>query len=855
MSPDQIDTAAIERRVMAGLKDFQRRTADYVFKRMYTDADPATRFLVADEVGLGKTLVARGVIAKAIRHLEAEGVKRIDIIYICSNADIAAQNIRRLNVTERDDFSLASRITLLPLQLRQLNQRGLNFVSFTPGTSFDFGNRSGQARERALLFRLLEYCWDRRSMNRQGVYRLFQGGVRDVARIRSIVAGTPSEVGIGDDMIDPTLADSFASHLAAADAKSSIKARFFELADAHTRRMPDALRHERGELVAELRQHLARSCIAALEPDLVILDEFQRFRHLLDDPDPENPDDVRALAHHLFDQPDVRVLMLSATPYKMYSLSDESDDDHYRDFVRTAHFLMRDEAATTRFANDLRAFRSGLFSAEREIPDSLVRLKRRIENQLRRVMARTERLSVTPDRSGMLMQAKMEQLTLAPSDLHAYVAADSVSRHLGAGDPLEYWKSAPYLLNFMEGYKMKRQLKLELEGGNGSDVASLLTKAHAAGLLSMDAVRKYRQIDPGNAKLRALMADTVGRGTWRLLWMPPALPYYDAGPPFDQPALEGFTKRLVFSSWTVAPQAIASVLSYEAERRMMHETWPHRRNTAKARKQMRGLLRFARDSRDGERLTGMPVFALLYPSPTLAKIGDPLAIWAELADGAAMPSKDAVLALVRERIHERLGPVLRRHAADQPPDDAWYWVAPLILDRRADADLVDEWLPHATSSAAWRGPDGSAEQEDSAWSEHLALAADAALQESGLGAPPDDLLDVLSLLAVAGPANVALRALSRVTGGTAIASQRRRSRCCRSCRMGLPSAFQHSRSYGGRSHGGHRRPRLLAPGPRILIQRQRPGRPRRVPPRVARVARSHWPADGRAGGDSGDRAA
>ena len=38
------------------LKDFQRRTVDYVFQRLYLDSNPTNRFLVADEVGLGKTL-------------------------------------------------------------------------------------------------------------------------------------------------------------------------------------------------------------------------------------------------------------------------------------------------------------------------------------------------------------------------------------------------------------------------------------------------------------------------------------------------------------------------------------------------------------------------------------------------------------------------------------------------------------------------------------------------------------------------------------------------------------------------------------------------------------------------------
>ena len=64
---------------LATLKDFQRRTVDYAFRRLYTDPDLTRRFLIADEVGLGKTLVARGLIAKAIDHLWDQ-VPRIDVV-------------------------------------------------------------------------------------------------------------------------------------------------------------------------------------------------------------------------------------------------------------------------------------------------------------------------------------------------------------------------------------------------------------------------------------------------------------------------------------------------------------------------------------------------------------------------------------------------------------------------------------------------------------------------------------------------------------------------------------------------------------------------------------------------------
>ena len=72
MTSQEIDGAKIVSDVLAGLKGFQRKTVDHVFRRMYDDLNPAMRFLVADEVGLGKTLVARGLIAKTIQRLQEQ---------------------------------------------------------------------------------------------------------------------------------------------------------------------------------------------------------------------------------------------------------------------------------------------------------------------------------------------------------------------------------------------------------------------------------------------------------------------------------------------------------------------------------------------------------------------------------------------------------------------------------------------------------------------------------------------------------------------------------------------------------------------------------------------------------------
>ena len=129
----------------------------------------------------------------------------------------------------------------------------------------------------------------------------------------------------------------------------------------------------------------------------MILDEFQRFKDLLD-----ADDDGAELANAIFDHPDAKVLLLSATPYKMYTLPDEPEgDDHYRDFTRTVRFLAGDERAHI-VERELRAHAAE--PADGRGPARAQEARDRVERELRRVMSRTERLSSTPDRDGMLVE-------------------------------------------------------------------------------------------------------------------------------------------------------------------------------------------------------------------------------------------------------------------------------------------------------------------------------------------------------------------------------------------------------------------------------------------------------------------
>jgi len=109
--------------------------------------------------------------------------------------------------------------------------------------------------------------------------------------------------------------------------------------------------------------------------------------------------------------------------------------------------------------------------------------------------------------------------------------------------------------------------------------------------------------------------------------MPPSLSYWQ--PEGSYTGNGDVSKTLLFSAWNVAPDAVATLLSYEVERLMTKHITPpvsyddiHPPKT-KRKKRFPQRLRFAVN--DGQ-VTGLTALALMYPSPSLAELVDPLAI-------------------------------------------------------------------------------------------------------------------------------------------------------------------------------------------------------------------------------------
>ena len=729
--------------ILKPLKPFQRRTVDHAFHRLFTAQDSTSRFLVADEVGLGKTLVARGIIARTIDYLWND-VKRIDIIYICSNGSIARANLPKLRIdgaSERS-FERATRLTMLATELAPREDGAdpvgrLNFVSFTPGTSFNMGNSGGRWQEREVLFHLLEPHVSQRT----ALMNLLQGRVALRKEWRKGLKAKPPIKQEIRERFDTAFKD-----------RDDLQRKMDELFDKwfhrYRQHWPHEARRAQNDLIGKLRRLLAEVCVQALEPDLVILDEFQRFKPLLETREEYRGPDAE-LAQSLFqarahDHCPVRTLLLSATPYKLYTADAELEqEDHYEDFLATTRFLLGDEESRVEnLKHRLARFGTALKRAatdSRVSVEEVTSAKREVEDSLRAIMARTERVIASEDHDAMLIEHQ-PPVTLTPTDVRQYLAADAVFRAVGGHDPMPFWKSAPYLVHFMHAYKVNDRLNNMLEQ-SPADVAKVLRRYRRA-FLSAQTVQEWLKLDPAHAKLRDMVREQLDRGLWRLLWIPPTLPYWPLEGAFA--GQDGATKTLLFSAWNVVPDVVSAILSYEAERRMVAGRLNSYQDPAKQQVPLLRLTQSVTGHRSRHRL-----FLLLMPCLSLADQAHPL-------DAPAGYDRRE---WVRSRIEGLLADAGLPNPQDGEIDDRWEWAVPLLLDRGL-RPFLRAWRDGALEGVSDDRdlPKPTPELFDLYLNDLLTL------QPDELGRRPPGLVDLLTEVALGSPAILALRCLGTPTG-------------------------------------------------------------------------------------------
>ena len=307
------------------LAEFQSAAVETICSRL-TDTGGSRRFLLADEVGLGKTVVARGVIEELVRRRQG---RELIVVYLCSNSEIADQNRTKL---APDAPPSLRRITQLAWSTS--SSHNLQLYSFTPGTSLAEG--TGLAWERQLLLFLVHRVLrqDIRKGKWREYFRCGAGEERWKAatrfRVLRLEFNRKLRSGLQERIVEewkkPIEVDG--SSLVLFDVLRN-EVEQFQLNDPESR-------NRRNRIVGILRSAAQRVLLDDLQPHLVILDEVQRFREVI-----EEAGSKKSIAACLFDRRP-RVLILSATPYRMLAL-DHEGQGHYDEFLDTVRFLFADQ--------------------------------------------------------------------------------------------------------------------------------------------------------------------------------------------------------------------------------------------------------------------------------------------------------------------------------------------------------------------------------------------------------------------------------------------------------------------------------------------------------------------------------
>ena len=597
-------------------KDFQQATADRILTVFRSGQN---RILLADEVGLGKTIIASDVIRQVANWYKYE--KQDDhfkVIYVCSNINIANQNARKLGVADLMNVS-ESRLSMQHLKIYQNKNSNHSYeqlIPLTPATSFSMTSGCGNQEERALMYahirRLPEFKGLHSQLSRFFAYDAEKWWDRYyVGHYENLV----TECDSGGSNYIAEMSKELTERLAATGGLIEL------IIDNCTSKNPSRKKDSR-PLLNALRKIFAQISLDKLEPDLVIMDEFQRFRDLISTSD----DEQGMLSRQFLHNTDTKVLLLSATPYKPYSTLEEINADesteHYREFMEVMRFLFYSDHKHKQFHGVWQDYSKALCEISKENLTVLIAKKNTAEDELYQGVCRTERLN-----SGIIDDSGAAEISISEGDIISYSAMQSILDDMSKNSkrppryrnvPIDYVKSAPYLLSFMESYQLKKQITSYFAMGKHLDLVKGANSKYL--LLKKSLIHRYKPIPSNNArltKLKEIVFENGKNGAENLLWIPPSKTYYRTGSVFDKN--KDYSKVLVFSSWEMVPRMLSVMLSYEAERMTIGKLF---HNTKK--KRGRGYFATREERRYGiSRLKNESEDILCLVSHTLAQLYSP----------------------------------------------------------------------------------------------------------------------------------------------------------------------------------------------------------------------------------------
>ncbi len=583
-------------RQISSPKGFQLATVRAALETLTSEVGPK-RFLVADEVGLGKTVVARTIIDKMMERRRTPLV----VFYAASNLNIAHQNRTKLlellptAVERKAAIARADRLTLAASPDERPTHPRLHLYTLTPDTSFPFYRRRGamgKLKERALIFRILTGKFPS-LLESDEFARLCRGRSAGLESWNETLNRYEKISGIRE------LQESFLNALSV-DPKLGIP-------NADAQSILAAIGRQRpAQIIGSFRSALAMAALKDVKPDLIIFDEFQKFRDLLIDTQSVTTDPLVIALRGGSKRNDPGLLLLSATPYRLYSSrhDDRAGKSHHQDFFELIRFLF----GSTK--SDPQAVEAELseFGAimQATVPDfaRLRLLRDSIQKKLARVLSRTERPEI--DENAANSQPNHPHSEIQPEDLRVF--KHWVARLQSAASPergklnlisfaVPYWLSVPLPSQMLgPGYVAWRMAEKERRRRDEP------------------ALRKSQRDRLGAPKLwphpqfRALK-NIVAPSRLSLPWVAPSLPWWNLEGPWATSGAAG-GKLIIFSRFKAVPPALASMLSFDLE------------SSLSAR--LRHNYRRAGEAQPLQLKANRPtLLALFFPSPALIAYTDP----------------------------------------------------------------------------------------------------------------------------------------------------------------------------------------------------------------------------------------
>lgn len=373
-----------------------------------------------------------------------------------------------------------------------------------------------------------------------------------------------------------------------------------------------------------VRKGFAEITMDWLDCGLVIMDEFQNFKEIIGQASDDEESIIRKVLEQESDGEDRNpyVLMLSATPFRMYMSKNADQDETDTDTAGTENASIYDVCrflekgggtnGMSVISSSLEAYKTALEKysrSDRESKENVLEKKNAFERQMGSVFTRMERINVLRELREDCTDAEdtdkqeigcggIKALLDYTNELVEYDTGNG-RYHIGTGTATAYAERIPYVLSFMnrgnkqaggdDGYKIKGNFDKDVDAGkirykNNSkcyileddfkDMSKTLGEWHGVYEKVLEYILDIESLDIDSmlksGKYNGMTREDVllnHPGAARLLWVPSVVGWKELKGAFAEH--KNFGKTIMFSDRVVVPRAMAGLISREVTRRLI----------------------------------------------------------------------------------------------------------------------------------------------------------------------------------------------------------------------------------------------------------------------------------------------